>query len=87
MSSQESKVTEYLAKLSTQSVKNICPSCLRDGMRKKFCSNLVLLPTEMKMVCCYLGDKEEISKKAFKKKLKKFKKFKVSEARIQVNRK
>ena len=61
----------YISTLLAQGQDNlhICPNCFRDGTRKKFCCNLVVLKQEKVLVCCYIGDKYSISKEAFDKKV------------------
>ena len=61
----------YISTLLAQCQDNlhICPNCFRDGTRKKFCCNLVVLKQEKVLVCCYIGDKYSISKEAFDKKV------------------
>ena len=52
---------------------NICPSCLLLPERKKCCKNAVLLMPEKVLVCCYLGDKHEISHEKFEEKVRELK--------------
>ena len=61
----------YFAKLMTQGTDNlnICPTFFAAGKRKKLCSCPVLLSPESVIVCCYLGDKHEITEKEFVKKV------------------
>ena len=60
----------YINDLLKQGQVNICPACFKAGKRKKLCTNFVVLLPEKQMVCCYLGDKHEITAKEFKKKVK-----------------
>jgi len=69
MSSQ----TEYFDELLKQGQVNICPSCFKEGARKHLCPNAVFLMPEKVLVCCYLGDKHEITTKKFNKKVKQMK--------------
>ena len=68
MSSQE--YTDYFTSLLANGEDNlhICPSCFEHGRRKHRCTNMVFL-LEDGLVCCYLGDKYEISEEAFSKKV------------------
>ncbi len=65
----------YFTELLSQGQENlnICPTCFKNQKRKKCCTNMVMLCPEKVLVCCYLGDKHEISKNAFKKKIKEMK--------------
>ena len=74
MSNMQKKM--YLDKLLAQGQENlnICPNCFQRGWRKKCCTNVVLLKPEMVLVCCWLGDKHELSAKVFKKKVRDLKK-------------
>ena len=69
----------YLKQLMGQGQENlnICPECFKNGQRKKYCTNVVLLRPEMVPVCCYLGDKHELSKNVFEKKVRDFQKQKL----------
>ena len=53
---------------------NICPTCFANGRRARYCPNAVVLMPQKVLVCCYLGDKNEISKAKFKKKVREMKK-------------
>ena len=53
----------YARQLYEQPQKNICPQCYANGRRKRRCKNMVLL--DDKLVCCWLGDRDEISEAAF----------------------
>jgi hypothetical protein len=59
----------YIEKLLQQGQGNlnICPDCFQRGERKPYCTNMVVLLPENVMVCCYLGDKHEITRKEFRK--------------------
>ena len=62
----------YFLKLHDQGNVKMCPSCFENGERlKEFCCNPVLMPEGL--VCCYFGNKEELTKKQFKEKIKKLK--------------
>ena len=62
---------EYVASLLGQGDASICPSCYRQGRRKRFCTNAVVLQEDgVKLVCCWIGDKNEISAEAFETKLR-----------------
>ena len=66
---------EYAKQLVDMPEKNICPKCYAAGRRKKFCTNMVILgstPADAKLVCCWLGDRDEIDPQAFEKKLAEF---------------
>jgi len=53
---------------------NICPECFANNkQRKRCCKNMVVLVPDNVMVCCYLGDKNEITKAKFKKKVRELK--------------
>ena len=52
---------------------HICPDCFASGTRKRFCTNAVVLMPEKVIVCCYLGDKHEISRTEFRKKVREMK--------------
>ena len=71
-----STIDAYLEKLLSQGQGNlnICPDCFRRGTRKYLCTNMVHLTPEKVLVCCYLGDKHEVSRKVFRKKLRELKK-------------
>ena len=64
----------YIEELLAQGPENYntCPTCLKNGKRKKFCTNMVVV--EGNLCCCYFGDKNQISSRAFKKKIKAMKK-------------
>ena len=65
---------EYLAQLLAPSEKNICPSCFAAQRRKKYGRNMVVIEDNgPKLVCCWLGDKDEITPEAFAKKVEKMK--------------
>ena len=71
--------SEYIDQLLSQGDGNlnICPDCFESGVRKFCCKNLVVLRVpETVLVCCYLGDKHELTRKAFRKKVKELKKAK-----------
>jgi hypothetical protein len=55
---------------------NICPECFDRGSRKYLCTNAVVLMPEKVLVCCYLGDKHDLSRKEFRKKVRDMKKKK-----------
>ena len=44
---------------------NICPGCFASGERERFCKNMVYLRPENVLVCCWLGDKHEITQAQF----------------------
>jgi hypothetical protein len=63
---------EYIEQLLNQGNSTICPSCHDDGERKPLCRNMVLHRGEdgdHVLVCCWLGDKNELSPEAFAAKL------------------
>jgi hypothetical protein len=64
----------YINELLSQGQENlnICPKCF-GGERKYLCTNMVILMPEQVLVCCYLGDKHELSRKAFRKKVRELK--------------
>ena len=68
---------EYINELLKQGQLNICPECFKNGERKQFCTNAVVLLPEKVLVCCHLGDKHEITAEEFEKKVEVFKKMKV----------
>jgi hypothetical protein len=75
---QEEPDKEYINKLLAQENHTICPSCYEAGERKPLCRNMVLHRKEdgkPALVCCWLGDKHEISPEAFQVKLEAFKKL------------
>jgi hypothetical protein len=49
---------------------NICPECFARGQRKYVCANMVYLIPENVLVCCYLGDKHELPRMEFRKKVR-----------------
>ena len=55
---------------------NICPDCFRRGERQYLCTNPVILMPEKIVVCCYLGDKHDLSRKVFRKKVRDLQKLK-----------
>ena len=59
---------KYARQLYEQPQKNICPKCYANGSRKRHCKNMVLL--DDKLVCCWLGDRDEISEAAFQAKIR-----------------
>ena len=69
---------KYIEELLSQgrSALNICPTCFASGTRKYMCTNAVLLMPEKVMVCCYLGNKHELSRKEFRQKVREMKKHK-----------
>ncbi len=67
---------EYLEQLLQQGQVNICPKCFKAGKREKFCTNAVVLQPENVLVCCYLGNKNEITTEEFQKKIEDLKKEK-----------
>ena len=70
---------DYITRLLAQGQGNlnICPDCLRRGQRKFCCTNLVVIQDNgTKLVCCYFGDKHELTTKEFRKKVRVFKKHK-----------
>ena len=74
---QEEPDKEYIDKLLAQENNTICPSCYEVGERKPLCRNMVLHRGEdgkLVLVCCWLGDKHELSPEAFQAKLEAFKK-------------
>ena len=67
---------QYLEELLTQGAVNICPKCFKAGNREKFCTNAVVIQPENLLVCCYLGDKHELTAQEFRKKVADLKKEK-----------
>ena len=64
----------YLAPLLAQNENNICPSCFASQRRRKYCRNMVIIEDDgPQLVCCWLGDKNEITPDAFAKKVEKIK--------------
>ena len=64
----------YYAQLLAQTEKNICPSCFAAQRRKKYCRNMIVIEDDgPQLVCCWLGDKNEITPDAFAKKVEKMK--------------
>ena len=61
---------KYFKELLEQAQVNICPTCFRNGTRAPLCTNAVLLMPEEVLVLCCLGNKHEVSKEVFEKKLK-----------------
>jgi len=57
----------YAARLFAQPEKNICPQCYANGSRKRCCKNMVMLGDLL--VCCWLGDRDEISEAEFQAKV------------------
>ena len=72
--STDSNIMDYMDQLLSQGQDslNICPDCFANKKRKYCCENMVVLDNVL--VCCYLGDKHEISKAKFKKKMRELKK-------------
>jgi hypothetical protein len=70
-SKQDSEKDRYFDELLSQGNNNlnICPTCFRRGVRTPNCKNGVILLPEKVLVCCWLGDKHEISKEAFEAKV------------------
>ena len=64
-------MNNYFIALLSQERTDICPTCYKTGNRKKCCTNPVQCPGGL--CCCYLGDKHEISKEAFDKKVEEIK--------------
>ena len=62
----------YIKKLLSQGQENlnICPECFTKGVRKEWCTNMVVLMPEKVLVCCCLGNKHEVSRKEFRKKVR-----------------
>ena len=61
----------YIEQLLAQDRQDICPQCYHDGRRKPCCRNMVVVhDPDMKLVCCWFGDKPEISAEAFALKLR-----------------
>ena len=67
---------QYLELLLKQAQVNICPKCFKAGKREKFCTNAVVIQPENLLVCCYLGDKNELTAQEFEKKVEALKKEK-----------
>ena len=70
------KEETYMEQLLSQGQDNlnICPECFANNkQRKRCCKNMVVLAPDNVMVCCYLGDKNEITKAKFKKKVRELK--------------
>ena len=70
------KEETYMEQLLSQGQDNlnICPECFANNkQRKRCCKNMVVLVPDNVMVCCYLGDKNEITKAKFKKKVRELK--------------
>ena len=64
----------YFAQLLAQTEKNICPSCFAAQRRKKYCRNMVGIEDNgPRLVCCWLGDKSELTPEAFAKKVEQMK--------------
>ena len=63
---------DYLNALLSQGQQNlnICPECFNKGGRKEWCTNMVVLMPEKVLVCCCLGNKHEVSRKEFRKKVR-----------------
>jgi len=57
----------YFIDLLSQGRADICPTCFKTGNRKKCCTNPVYV--QEGLVCCYLADKDKISKEEFDKKV------------------
>ena len=62
---------EYFNQLISQGQDslNICPNCFANG-RERLCKNAVYLRPENVMVCCWLGDKHEITQEEFRRKVR-----------------
>ena len=70
----EEQYTEQLLSQGQDNL-NICPECFANNKRRKrCCKNMVVLLPDNVLVCCYLGDKNEITKAKFKKKVRELKK-------------
>ena len=70
------KEETYMEQLLSQGQDNlnICPECFANNkQRKRCCKNMVVLVPDNVLVCCYLGDKNEITKAKFKKKVRELK--------------
>ena len=65
---------DYIKRLLAQGqgLLHICPDCLRRGQRKFCCTNLVVIHDNgtLRNVCCYLGDKHDLTRKEFRKKVR-----------------
>ena len=64
---------DYITRLLAQGQGNlnICPDCLQRGQRKYCCANMVVIHDNgPKLVCCYLGDKHDLTRKEFRKKVR-----------------
>ena len=73
-SSRNMTSRKYIEQLLEQGQVNICPECFKTGKREEFCTNAVVLLPEKVLVCCYLGDKHEITAEEFEKKVAALKK-------------
>ena len=70
---KEETYTEQLLSQGQDNL-NICPECFANNkQRKRCCKNMVVLVPDNVLVCCYLGDKNEITKAKFKKKVRELK--------------
>ena len=71
MASQKQQ-REYMTQLLAQPSQNICPQCYATGVRQRGCRNMVVLGTipDALIVCCWLGDRDELSPEAFQAKLR-----------------
>ena len=63
---------EYIHQLISQGQNrlNICPNCFANGTRERLCKNAVFLRPENVLVCCWLGDKHEITQEEFRRKVR-----------------
>jgi len=69
---QEERMRQvYFERLMSQDTTNICPDCVARGERKHLCAKpvLLLINDDWKLVCCYLGDRDELSREEFCKKV------------------
>ena len=69
---------KYWDALRTQGDLTTCPDCVARGERKHLCRNPVVLKVggERKLVCCYLGDRDQIEREEFCKKVDELKALK-----------
>ena len=78
----------YLKKLLEQGQDNlnICPSCFKNNKRAKLCKNAVLLLPDEVFVCCYLGNKHEISREEFFKNFEEMESMMESKIIVEINK-
>jgi hypothetical protein len=69
MTTEEEEKGNYFDALIAQGDTSICPECFRNNRtRRRCCKNAVLLMPQEVLVCCYLGDKNDITEAQFNRK-------------------